>query len=582
MMQVANTFPSGHETSQRRDTNWLPLLTLLMLVIPLRGWLMCNTEVLARDSVVYIDYAMEIEQKSWSEALNNNHQHPGYPWTILAVSVPIRWFLGPADAFTMQLSAQLASNLAAVLLIFPMYYLGRFFFERRVAFWGTLLYQYLPVSGQILSDGLSEPLALLLTSTAFLCAVRAMRRQNWLLFFACGIFCGLAYLTRPEAALIFASTLMVLAVGPMVWRGRQSWRANFRFGVSMTLAAVAVGSLYFGFTHSFTRKPSLGHILHGPPSQTALRRGGTFSVCPPQQGHVENVLPQKAGGTALFASIFGSTSEITDPVQKRLGKGLYIYVAESMRIFHYAGFLVLLFGMAWRLPRLFSVPEFLVPCLFVLLHSVVIIALVTKVGYLSNRHLLGVAAWGVYFAAAGFCDLPGWVRQWRLGRRPTVAADGEGWSAEGERLPPPATLHAPPARLPALGTSRMSLVLLLAFVALCMPRTAQRLHASQEGNHIAGLWLAQNLKKGDTVQDDHKWTGYYGGLYFQKCPEPPPGQGPKRYVVLTRSKDSKVQEQQTRQERELNNANGGIVYYWPETATVDKARVVIYAVDSPR
>ena len=67
----------------------------------------------------------------------------------------------------MQLSAQLASNLAALLLIFPMYFLGRFFFERRVAFWGTLLYQYLPVSGQHLSDGVSEALFLLLTSTPF-------------------------------------------------------------------------------------------------------------------------------------------------------------------------------------------------------------------------------------------------------------------------------------------------------------------------------------------------------------------------------------------------------------------------------
>ena len=58
-----------------------------------------------------------------------------------------------------------------MLLIFPMYYLGRFFFERRVAFWGTLLFQYLPVSGQHLSDGVSEALFLLLTSTAFLCSL---------------------------------------------------------------------------------------------------------------------------------------------------------------------------------------------------------------------------------------------------------------------------------------------------------------------------------------------------------------------------------------------------------------------------
>ena len=66
---------------------------------------MWNTEVLARDSVTYINYALEIEQKPWGEVLLKNHQHPGYPLAIWAVSLPVRHYLGPADSFTMQLSA---------------------------------------------------------------------------------------------------------------------------------------------------------------------------------------------------------------------------------------------------------------------------------------------------------------------------------------------------------------------------------------------------------------------------------------------------------------------------------------------
>ena len=41
-------------------------------------------------------------------------------------------------------SAQLVSALASVLLLVPMFYLGREVFERRIAFWSCLLFQCLP------------------------------------------------------------------------------------------------------------------------------------------------------------------------------------------------------------------------------------------------------------------------------------------------------------------------------------------------------------------------------------------------------------------------------------------------------
>ena len=40
--------------------------------------------------------------------------------------------------------AQLASNLAAVLLVIPMFLFGAALLDRRIAFWGTLLFHALP------------------------------------------------------------------------------------------------------------------------------------------------------------------------------------------------------------------------------------------------------------------------------------------------------------------------------------------------------------------------------------------------------------------------------------------------------
>ncbi len=544
---LANQEPVALPACRAEGSNWLPLLVLLALVIPLRGWLMWNTEVLARDSVTYIEYALRFEQHSWKEVLESTHQHPGYPLSILAMSIPVRQLLGPADCFTMQLSAQLVSNLAAVLLIFPMYFLGRFFFERRIAFWGTLLFQFLPVSGQLLSDGVSEPLYLLLISSAFLCALWALRRQSLLLFAVCGIFCGLSYLTRPEAALVFASTLLVLGIGPLVRGWRQSWKANFCHGLVLTLASLAVGSLYFGTTHTFSNKPSLKFLMFGRPVKPVK----DTSKLDQANAVGRPVLEQKetAASVPLFASIFGDSLERKDPFTARLGKGLLIFGMETLHIFHYVGFLAVLLGFIWHLQRLRAVPEFALPCVFSLLHSSLLLALACKVGYLSNRHLLPVALWGMYFAAAGFCDLSSRLRQWRP----------DGFAIVKGRL-----------------LARMSLLLLLAFVGLCLPRTMQKLHASQAGNHLAGLWLAEHFKKGDFIRDDHNWTSFYAGEMFHMAPEPPEGRKSHWFVVITRSRDPKSQEKLRRQEQDLRDVMGTVVFHWPQQVPEDQARVLIY------
>src|SRR5260370_4886806 len=199
--------PETHSAIQQGEPPWpfgqeLALLAVLfLLTASSRAWLIGHTEVAARDSVGFIRYALELERYPWKEVLERSLQHPGYPMVLLAVSWPVRYILGGTDAVSMQLSAQLASAFAGVLLIIPMYYLGRDLFGRRAGFWGTALFQCLPVSARVMSDALSEATFLLFTTTALLLAVRALRSQSAARFAWCGLFSGLAYLTRPHGAL---------------------------------------------------------------------------------------------------------------------------------------------------------------------------------------------------------------------------------------------------------------------------------------------------------------------------------------------------------------------------------------------
>src|SRR6266513_1241161 len=132
------------------------IVLLLALVGTLRAAIVARTVVPARDTIGYIRYALELERfatdgerglwDAWQTVLKRHHQHPGYPLTILAVSLPVRAWSDASDVEQMQLSAQLASNLAAVLLVIPMFLLGTALLDRRIAFWGTLLFHVLPVS----------------------------------------------------------------------------------------------------------------------------------------------------------------------------------------------------------------------------------------------------------------------------------------------------------------------------------------------------------------------------------------------------------------------------------------------------
>ena len=101
----------------------------------LRVWVLSHTEVTARDSIGYIRIAWQLQHNSWIDTVANSPQHPGYPLALLAMSYPVRMFSQDSEPRIMQWSAQLASALAGILLVIPMYFLGRILFNPAVGFW---------------------------------------------------------------------------------------------------------------------------------------------------------------------------------------------------------------------------------------------------------------------------------------------------------------------------------------------------------------------------------------------------------------------------------------------------------------
>jgi 4-amino-4-deoxy-L-arabinose transferase-like glycosyltransferase len=499
----------GGWTSTARAWLWrdgASLLVLLLLAGGLRAWLFCNTEVAARDSIGFIQIAWRLQHQPWVHVLNDHcGQHPGYPVLLLLVSTPVRYFFHGPDALVMQTSAQLTSALAGTLLVIPMFYLGRELFSRTAGFWASVLFQVLPASCRVLSDGLSEATFLLFSATALYFAVRGLRSRSPWLFAWCGAFGALAYLTRPEGALIVGVTGAVLLAAQAVPGWRRRWVNLAACAASLTLVTAVVGSPIFVATGKWTIKTTPGHVA-GP-----IRDHGKGKA--PYEN--QKKAPDEAhrglleDGQPLFASLLAVWG--WDPQGPHeygyLVWGLWAVGYELNKGFHYATWLSALLGMWWCRERFRRVPGTWV----LLLLSLVIILLLWRVAaimrYLSDRHTLLVILCGSYCAAAALAAL-------------------------GERLAQllPAWGIAATRRLGLRLVGRVIMVVLLAgLVGTALPRALETPHLSRLGFRAAGFWLSEHARPADRILDPYTWTTYYAGRTFH---EEPADDTAVEYVVL--------------------------------------------------
>jgi len=542
-MAITDETASSNPSGPLRDRTDLLLIGLLLVIgMAVRAWVIAQTEVAARDSIGYIRYSLAFETKPWQQVLRENHQHPGYPLSILAMSWPIRALCGGTTPEAMQLSAQLVTALSGALLAVPMYLLGRFLFNRRVGFWSALLFQVLPVSGQLLSDGVSEGLFLLLCTTAMLLAVRAVEGSRPWLFAACGLCSGLAYFTRPEGAVVVLATLIVLLVMQFVPARRRAWRQIVFCGSALVAGALATGGLHTLTIGGFSNKPSVKGIINGSPAATSA----VF-----KQDAPDARVPRRAG---LHALIWADTwRENTRP----LLRSLWAVAREFCQALHYFCVVPLFLGFWWHKERLRRIPGVWVLAAICLIYLAVLCRLGVKTGYVSDRHVMVLVLLATYLTVAGFLDLPA-----RLLARFQAARAGD--------VPPVPALR--PRRYPGV----LALAALLVVTGICLSETLQPLHGNRAGHHAAGRWLAEHVRPGDIVDDDHFWAHYYAGLVFEEGKPTTHGKPGKRFVVISRSPHRGKARARDEIERRLRNRGASLVFHWPADGPEDRAQVVVY------
>ncbi|MFO0926324.1 MAG: glycosyltransferase family 39 protein [Gemmataceae bacterium] len=507
------------------DLRWL--LLLLALAAGLRGWQVARAELASRDSVAYIRQAWRFEHEPWSEVIRTSPHHPVYAVLVYLMAKPVRAVVDNLPR-AMQLAAQLASSLASVLLVVPMYYLGRELFDRRVGFWAALLVQVLPSTGRMLPDGLSEGPFLLLAATALLFAALGLRTGGVRWFVLTGLTTGLAYLTRTEGLLVTAVTGMVLLGLQRSVRWRQPWATTGRNAAALAAGCAVVAVPFMLLIGGVSLKASYRYMID-PEGWKLPPRVELPAVAAPLPlalwNYGPDVLPRDRYGWAAWAVL-----QVLDDSFFHLGLPLAVLGLWLFR----RGFadapgrwLVVVLGLV-LLPLLYKLGQ--------------------SNGYLGERHAVLLVLGGVYFAVAAV----GAVAAWLAARQPRLSA-------------------------PAAG-----LVLMGAWTAVCVPKAVAPLHANRAGFREAGEWLAQHSEPGDPVVDPMAWTSYHAGrLFVEGRSDVARSSPPVSYVVLERSNSTHSHLYYLIGPAEELAKRGEVCYRQSVRRGKAKAEIVIYRVPHP-
>jgi hypothetical protein len=365
---------------------------LLVLAGTVHTWLLVRAEGPARDGVGFIGYALRLERRPWREVLAESHQHPLYPATILAVSVPVRWMMQETSCASMLLSAQLAAAVPGILLVVPMYWLGCMLLDRRVGFWAAALFQSLPVSSHILADTLSDQLCLLLVATALCLAVLALRHGSAWWYAGCGLCSGLAYLARPEGLVAGVAAAIVLLMAQLTRSWRQPWSRFALSAVCLLLGIAVAGGPLVAATGRLSTKPAAQGILH-------------VASAPVDKGTTGPLLAIYWNGTSAGPSLLWSLGALA---------------SEVIHACQYWLWIPALGGWCLLRRRICKEPAAGLLLVVCVVHALVLLRLSQVAHYLGVRHVQIIMLCGIFWAMAALVAAGDWLTS-RTGWRCTTA-----------------------------------------------------------------------------------------------------------------------------------------------------------------
>ena len=435
----------------------------------LLGSLALHTDILFADGLRYIAQAQSFDRGENADALKKAVDHPLYP---IAITIVHRWIGGTGpDAW--QAAAQLASVLAGILLIAPLYLMSKELFGDRIAFPASMLVFAVPLTGHVFADTLSESTFLLFWLFGLYAALRFFKtgRLAWLLPLVVGSV--LAYLTRPEGLLLPAATLATLGLSPFWVFGGLGKRGVVILGIFVIGVVACVGP-YVVLKGGIGTKPSVARLL-GKAPQSAPHAVERQKPLDPRQTLTNTYsLATKSVAKAVVEAV-------TWPLMIFAGIGLMSIRPRGGEI------------RQWRLLAVIGVASLLA---LVRLHA--------TGGYCSPRHAMILSMLLIPTAAFGI-----------------------------DRVIDFLSLSVPSSRRGVVKTTNWALVV-LAFVLMQGSAAIAPINDGLGGYRDAGRWLTKQRNDSAKVVDVTGWSQFYSGRtgYTFEDLIAAPGDPASRWVVV--------------------------------------------------
>jgi hypothetical protein len=471
----------------------------------------------------------------------------------------------------MALSAQVASALAGVLLTIPLYLLTRRILDRNSAFAATAVFGVLPGVVEVSSDGISDGLYWLTMVTALWFGVRAMRgasraaaRWNG---FGAGVFCGLGYWIRPDAAgVALAIGLTLLGIVAALWarRHRSALGAppvgerippRFQAGLMLIAGFALVAVPYMVIIDGPSNKPTFKALFDRLRGREIDRTYFDRAACRPTVR-----LPLAAWWDAT--AFEGQSRPVW--ALKSLGN-------EYAKAAHY---ILPAFGLIglFSLRRRLTDPRIVLLLAVAGLQAVILWLLAWAIGYVSQRHTMLIVLVTCVFAAAGFHYLAVLaIKAWQT----------EAVSRRTVRfLAPLAGRGTGESFVRAMrGADPWFLVMIWVAIvmAVAVPRNFKSLHEERAGHKAAGLWMKENVSPDWQIVDPFGWAEWYTGRTLRAIPNPDPAKGPGVYAVFepnAKSPHSRLGYYEMA--RDLKARNGEKVFQFPAGVPDDEIKVAVY------
>ncbi len=175
-----------------RKIFWL----LFIICAAARVYIYFRTYIIAMDSVLYMDMADLFLKGRFLEAIV--YPPPFYPFLLAGM----RLVVGDPE-----IAGKLVSLLAGIGAFFPLYYLGKRFFDQKVVFFGLFLYAIHPLLVRYSAEVLSDSTFIFLSITGFWMLWMGWEKKRYLFCALAGFVFALSCLTRAQGLIWIVAIL---------------------------------------------------------------------------------------------------------------------------------------------------------------------------------------------------------------------------------------------------------------------------------------------------------------------------------------------------------------------------------------